>query len=53
VLWRLEDSVSTAGRRTVAWDGRDTAGNEVPAGVYLVTLEVAGRSVSTRVSLLR
>jgi hypothetical protein len=53
VVWRLEDSVSTAGRRTVAWDGRDTAGNEVPAGVYLVTLEVAGRSVSSRVSLLR
>jgi hypothetical protein len=53
VVRRLDDSVSTAGRRTVAWDGRDMAGKQVPAGVYLVTLEVAGRSVSTRVSLLR
>jgi hypothetical protein len=53
VVRRLDDSVGTAGPRRVTWDGRDAAGKEVPAGVYLVTLEVGGRRVSSRVSLLR
>ena len=50
---RFEDSLATPGMRTVAWDGRDTAGRRLPAGVYLVTLESGGRSVSSRVSLVR
>lgn len=50
---RFEDSVSTAGVRSLVWDGRDAAGEDLPAGVYLVTLQVAGRSVSSRVALLR
>ena len=41
-----------AGRRQVSWDGSDVAGRRLPAGVYLVTLEVAGRSASRRVVLL-
>jgi len=49
----FEDSVTTAGARKVTWDGRDSMGKDAPAGVYLVTLEVAGRSVSNRVSLVR
>ena len=53
VVWRLEDSASTAGSRAVTWNGRDLAGEAVPAGVYLVTLEAAGRTVSSRLSLLR
>ena len=50
---RFEDSLATPGTRTVTWDGRDTAGRPLPAGVYLVTLEAGGRSVSSRVSLVR
>jgi hypothetical protein len=50
---RFEDSLATPGTRTVIWDGRDTAGRRLPAGVYLVTLEAGGRSVSSRVSLVR
>jgi hypothetical protein len=50
---RFEDSLATAGKRTVVWDGRDAAGRLLPAGVYLVTLEIGGRSVSSRISLVR
>ncbi len=53
IVRRFADSVSTAGVRRVEWDGLDTAGKRAPAGVYLVTLEVAGRSVSSRVALVR
>jgi hypothetical protein len=49
----FEDSVATAGARKVTWDGRDSQGREAPAGVYLVTLQAAGRTVSSRVSLVR
>ena len=50
---RFEDSLAAAGTRTLVWDGRDTAGRLLPAGVYLVTLEAGGRSVSSRVSMVR
>jgi hypothetical protein len=50
---RFADSLATGGTGIVAWDGRDTAGRLLPAGVYLVTLEVGGRSISSRVSLVR
>ena len=49
---RLTEGWSPAGSRVVAWDGRDDAGGRLPAGVYLVTLEVAGRTASQRVTLL-
>jgi hypothetical protein len=49
---RFEDTLSTAAT-SLAWDGRDTAGRPVPAGVYLVTLDTGGRSISSRVSLVR
>jgi hypothetical protein len=49
----FEDSLATAGRRIVSWDGRDFAGRLLPAGVYVVTVEAGGRSVSSRVSLVR
>jgi hypothetical protein len=53
VVRTFDDSVTTAGMRTVAWDGCDGAGHAVPTGIYLVKFEVAGRSVSNRVSLIR
>ena len=53
VVRRLEDSGATAGLRTLPWDGRDDAGRPLPAGVYLVRVEVGGRVAAGRVSLLR
>lgn len=32
----LYDGVLPAGRRTMAWDGRDARGAETPAGLYFV-----------------
>jgi hypothetical protein len=49
---RLAEGWSPAGSRIVAWDGRGDAGARLPAGVYLVTLELAGRAASRRVTLL-
>ena len=49
---RLAEGWAPAGARVVAWDGRGDAGGRLPAGLYLVTLEVAGRAVSQRVTLL-
>jgi hypothetical protein len=49
---RLTEAWSTAGSRVVTWDGRDDAGGRLPAGIYLVTLEVAGQATSRRVTLL-
>jgi len=49
---RLAEGWSTAGLRLVPWDGRNDAGGRLPAGIYLVTLEVAGRATSQRVTLL-
>jgi hypothetical protein len=50
---RFEDSVVAAGTRRVSWDGRDASGRALPAGVYVVTVESGGCSVSSRVSLVR
>jgi hypothetical protein len=49
---RFDDSLSTPGT-TLVWDGRDGTGRPVPAGVYLITLDAGGRSISSRVSLVR
>jgi hypothetical protein len=53
VVRHFQDTMSSAGARTVAWDGHDGAGRLSPPGVYLVTLELGGRTVTGRVSLLR
>jgi hypothetical protein len=43
---RLFDDFLAAGRREVAWDGRDAAGRSAPSGVYFARLETAaGRAV--------
>ena len=52
IVARLADGWSPAGRRRLEWDGRDRGGRSLPAGVYLVTLEVDGRTTSRRVTLL-
>lgn len=42
-----------AGEHAVTWDGLDDRGDEVSSGVYLVSLESAGRRVSQKVTLVR
>lgn len=42
-----------AGRHAVDWDGRDAAGRDVPAGVYLVRMEAGGATTVMTVSLVR
>jgi len=49
---RLVDGWYSAGTRVVTWEGRDRAGARLPAGIYLVTLEAAGKIASTRATLL-
>ena len=43
----------SAGRHSIAWDGRDGAGQIVSSGVYLYRLEAGGRSEAKRMLLLR
>ena len=37
----------------VTWDGRNAAGEQVPAGIYLVSLRGNGASTTTKISLCR
>jgi hypothetical protein len=48
----LLDEVVSAGARSVTWDGTDTTGRPVAAGVYLARLEVGGQRVVSRVTLV-
>ena len=42
-----------AGRHTVAWDGKDDSGSEVPSGPYFVRLSRGGSWVTERVLVLK
>ena len=53
MVHRFGEIVAGAGTRVLAWDGADSAGHAVPPGVYFVTYEVAGRRVSSRITLIR
>ncbi|MBK6900020.1 MAG: T9SS type A sorting domain-containing protein [bacterium] len=46
-------STAAPGRFAATWDGRDAAGREAPAGVYLMRLSAAGGTVTRRVVLAR
>jgi flagellar hook assembly protein FlgD len=37
-----ESAAFAAGRNVVYWDGRDGAGDTVPSGIYVVTVEAEG-----------
>lgn len=49
---RLAGGWHPAGRREIAWDLRDEAGNRVPAGVYLVRARLDGTVWSERVAVV-
>ncbi len=44
----LLDDERPAGRHTVAWDGRNSRGQRVAAGVYLGHIEAGGETATTR-----
>jgi hypothetical protein len=49
----LADGEGRAGRYQLSWDGRDSSGREVAAGVYFVRLESASRQETRKITLLR
>jgi hypothetical protein len=49
----LADAVLPAGERSLAWDGSDDRGRELPGGVYWVRVFANGRTRGARLTLLR
>jgi len=49
----LLDAAQPAGRGAVVWEGDDDRGSRVPAGLYFARLDVAGRSISRRLAVIR
>jgi flagellar hook assembly protein FlgD len=47
----LVDEYQTAGHKTVHWDGKDHAGNEVASGIYFYRLQ-AGNHDKVRKMIL-
>ena len=41
-----------AGEHRMSWDGRDSSGRRVPAGVYFIRLEVGGAARTQKVTYL-
>jgi hypothetical protein len=50
---RLEDGFRSTGPHAVAWNGTDSRGMAVPAGVYFVCFSANGVTQSRRVTLVR
>jgi len=49
----LVDGVAEAGSRTIEWDGRDSGGRAVSAGVYAIRFEAGGQLYSRTVQLVK
>lgn len=49
----LFDDLAAAGLNSVIWDGRDLHGQAMGSGVYLVRLEMGGKSYLSQVTLLK
>ena len=49
----LADERCSAGDHTVYWNGRDTRGDPVSAGVYVYRLEACGKAETRRMLLMR
>jgi hypothetical protein len=48
----VEGAAATPGENLVRWDGRDSEGRFAEAGLYLVTVECAGHTVTQTVAVL-
>jgi len=49
----LKEGRVPGGRRSAAWQGRDTAGNELPSGVYFALLEAGEKTAVHKMVLLK
>lgn len=49
----LLDGQAGSGEGVVTWDGRNVAGQPAPAGVYFVKMTQGGRSITSRVAIVR
>jgi hypothetical protein len=50
---QLPAAAAAAGRSSVAWDGTDDAGRDLPSGTYVYELRADGASVRSRMTLVR
>ncbi len=48
----LLDRQDAAGTRSVAWDGRDNAGQRVASGTYFYRLQTGGRTLTKKMTLI-
>jgi hypothetical protein len=53
VLRSFDDAPGEGSARALHWDGRDATGRRAPVGMYVVTVERAGRTASRRIVLVR
>ena len=53
VVRSLTEGVREAGQYHVQWDGRDSAGSRVSAGVYFYRLEAAGRTLTKKMTVMQ
>ncbi len=49
----LDGTVGAGSNHQVVWDGRDDAGNDLPSGVYFLSLRADSRMESMRLVLLK
>ncbi|MCX5800139.1 MAG: T9SS type A sorting domain-containing protein [Candidatus Eisenbacteria bacterium] len=49
----LDGGLVSAGRQSLAWDGRDARGQEVSPGVYIIRIDAAGQALSKKIVVLR
>ncbi len=49
----VDGEVTTGGKHTIEWDGRDDRGAPVPAGVYFARAEAAGEESCAKMVLLK
>jgi hypothetical protein len=53
VVRTLVSGVKPAGRYDVRWDGRDTTGSRVAAGVYFYRLEASGETMTKKMTVMK
>ena len=51
-LWQ-ESATFAAGRSALRWPGRDALGGAVPPGIYVLSVEANGGTVSRRFAMVR
>lgn len=49
----LDYGMHGTGRDTATWDGRNAAGDRMPAGIYFLRMEVAGQTRMQKVSVVK